>query len=152
MDLTSHVSHNPVFLALPAELVERVACFLLEQDLLNFRRTCRRFHHNSQTAFANTFFSTVTTDLCLASFQRLQRIAQDDLPRHYVRTVIFTSKAPCPNRPRHAPGQGYHWSRTPGPQFQAQYLNPDVTSNPSISDFCTTLAAPSNLRLFPRSL
>ena len=93
MDFTSHSTRDRAFLALPAELVEHVASFLPKEALLNFRLACRQCHQKSTTAFTDAFFSTVYLDFCPAPVQRLGRIAQDDLLRRHVRTVIF---APYP--------------------------------------------------------
>ncbi len=137
------------FLRFPAELVAHVGSFLETQDLLEFRLTCRQFYQQSKPIFAATFFSTVTIDLCPGSLQRLQRIAQDNILRRHVRTVVLAwrsrpylpSDPCCPKLWNHFPGTGHHWIRDP----VSHCLDPNPASNPAISLLRTALAALPNL-------
>jgi hypothetical protein len=56
-------------------MIAHVASFLPKEDILNLRLTCRRCQQTTQRAFADAFFSTVATDFCKRSLQRLERIA-----------------------------------------------------------------------------
>ena len=148
-------------LSLPAELIAHIASFVPKEDLFALRLTNRQCQQTTHFAFVSAFFSTVSTDLCKRSLERLARIAQDPGLRPHVRTVLFAGCAHlrCPGPT--SPGSGYHWRRTPSrrsstsnpnpnpdphsPPPPPRPLDPNPEANPAIGLLQTALAALPNL-------
>ncbi|KAK4118212.1 hypothetical protein N657DRAFT_583996, partial [Parathielavia appendiculata] len=141
---------NPTsaLLALPAELIAHIASFLPKEDILALRLTSHQCQQTTQPAFASAFFSTVGTDLCKPTLERLARIAQAPHLRPHVRTVLFANypHGPCRLPGTHQPGSGYYWRRIGRPsRDHPPPLNPDPEVNEAIGLLQTALAALPNL-------
>lgn len=144
MDSPSPPNPTTGLLALPAELIAYIASFLPKEDILAFRLTSRQCQQTTQPAFASAFFSTVATDLCKPSLERLARIAQDPHLGPRVRTVLFAGypHTRCPLPTANHPGSGYYWRRIGRPSRNLPpHLNPDPEVNPAIGVLQTALAA-----------
>ncbi|RYN49175.1 hypothetical protein AA0114_g6765 [Alternaria tenuissima] len=74
-------------LQMPTELVETVAQYLCDPDLLEFRSTCRFADSNTSRAVGRRFFSTLNTTLISSDIDRLETISQSGRLARYVKTI-----------------------------------------------------------------
>ncbi|KAI0123664.1 hypothetical protein BJ170DRAFT_639954 [Xylariales sp. AK1849] len=99
---------------LPSELVELVASFVDDLDILNLRQCCRQLHKKTWPAFGTAFFYFVPLDFCLEPLDRLRRIAFDENLRTFVHALrVGEICRGCHNPPSHPLGLGHQWSREP---------------------------------------
>ena len=94
---------------LSTEIVELLSTFLPLTDLRSFRFVCRAINDKTLRHFALTNFTTVQTDLCRSSLQRLQGISEAEQLASRVQFLRIVYRD-CRETGGKL-GEGFYWSR-----------------------------------------
>lgn len=132
---------------IPSEINIKIVAFVIKPDFLNLRLASRRLHQETWQAFGSAFFRTVYFDFCIGSFVSLQKIAQHEDLRLFVRELRVGDQGSCNNdgcqalRTDHRllfvvsglPISSLRFESVPGAGFQPQKLPCRVIESPAVT-------------------
>jgi hypothetical protein len=108
----------PRFSFFPAEIIAAISDQLQSSDLCALRLVCREVNEKTLYSFCTTCFTTLRTDLSLASLQILKEISGHQVIRHHVQRLVIEGNGKW--------GRGFNWYRHPSGCLVAPLLGHEL--------------------------
>lgn len=117
---------------LPVELIDSITCRIEPIDLLSLRLMCKTLNDRVAQLFAETWFTTLKTDLGPNSLRRLNEISHAEHLRTYPRTLAIVFREDCYGTG--SLGRGFSW-----PRYSGEGRLKDLQQHPAVQILQDTL-------------
>jgi hypothetical protein len=137
---------------IPPELVKCIAQYLQLTELCSLRLTCKALAAKTSYFFAHTYCHQISTNLSLASIERLEALSQSAWAKSVrvfcMRWDVQAGQGVNWDRLRHQPARKYRKSLPPHSDWDRDSSLPTLADLPIIRRICTIILRFTNCRSF----